>query len=187
MADEGVEISRGLRSRDPDLLDRLIEQYQHRLYRYLVFFTRNRQLSDDLFQETWLRVLERGSQYDPRHRFEKWLLRVARNLAIDEMRRKNPAAVMDTPEEEDQAPFDLPDTGRESAFDTLAASEDRLMLDRAMDTLPPYYREVLTLRFQEGMKLDEIADVVGSPVSTVKSRLHRALRALSTRVERGSR
>jgi len=87
MEDENTQIARGLRQRDPDLMDRLIEQYQQRLYRYLVFFTRDRQLSEDLFQETWIRVLERGSQYDPRYKFEAWLLRVSRNLAIDAMRR----------------------------------------------------------------------------------------------------
>ncbi len=59
MEDESVVISRGLRRRDPDLLDHLIERYQHRLYRYLVFFTRDRQLSEDLFQETWMRVLQK--------------------------------------------------------------------------------------------------------------------------------
>lgn len=56
---ESVVISRGLRRRDPDLLDRRIERYQHRLYRYLVFLTRDWQLSEDLFQETWMRVLQK--------------------------------------------------------------------------------------------------------------------------------
>ena len=52
---ENVEIARGLRRRDPDLLDRLIERYQHRLLRYLVFLTGNRELAEDVFQETWIR------------------------------------------------------------------------------------------------------------------------------------
>jgi len=54
---ENVEIARGLRRRDPDLLDRLIERYQHRLLRYLVFLTGNRELAEDIFQETWIRVM----------------------------------------------------------------------------------------------------------------------------------
>lgn len=186
MADESHEIARGLRRRDPDLLERLIEQYQHRLFRYLVFFTRSRQLAEDLFQETWLRVLERGAQYDPRFKFEGWLLRVARNLAIDEMRRKNPAAVSEPSrdEEGEEAPFDLPDAGRASAFDVLAAAEERQILDTAMDGLPAYYREALTLRFQEGLPLEEIAQVVSVPLSTVKSRLRRGLQMLSQRLEK---
>jgi hypothetical protein len=62
-------IARGLHRRDPDLLDRLIEQYQHRLLRYLVSLTADRAVAEDLFQETWMRVLERGHQYDHRHEF----------------------------------------------------------------------------------------------------------------------
>ena len=64
MADENTEIARGLRRRDPDLLDHLIEKYQHRLLRYLLYLTGRREIAEDFFQETWIRVLERGHQYD---------------------------------------------------------------------------------------------------------------------------
>src|SRR5688572_20300744 len=87
-ADEGIEIAAGLRRRDPDLLDRLIEQYQHRLFRYLISLTGDRVLAEDLFQETWVRVLERGHRYDGRARFVAWLITVARNLAIDALRAR---------------------------------------------------------------------------------------------------
>lgn len=184
MEDENVAISRGLRSRDPDLLDRLIEKYQHRLYRYLVFFTRDRQLSEDLFQETWIRVLEKGSRFDPRYNFEGWLLRVARNLAIDQMRRRDPVAFASADSESDDAPFDLPDLDpARTAFDAVAAEETRRMLESAMEVIPPYYREALTLRFHEGMMLEEIADVTNAPLSTVKSRLRRGLELLANRME----
>ncbi len=107
---ESVVISRGLRRRDPDLLDRRIERYQHRLYRYLVFLTRDWQLSEDLFQETWMRVLQKNSQFDPRYRFAGWLLGVARNLGIDEMRRRSPATMAEWNQtDEEEALFDLPD------------------------------------------------------------------------------
>jgi RNA polymerase sigma-70 factor (ECF subfamily) len=62
MESETSAIARGLRRRDPDLLDHLIEQYQHRLLRYLIYLSGNRELAEDLFQETWIRVLERGHQ-----------------------------------------------------------------------------------------------------------------------------
>src|SRR4051794_16005796 len=88
MEAENAEIARGLRRRDPDLLDRLIEQYQHRLFRYLLYLTGDRDRAEDLFQETWLRVLERGNQYNEKHNFSAWLFTVARNLVIDTSRRK---------------------------------------------------------------------------------------------------
>src|SRR5580704_9366367 len=88
MAPENTEIARGLQRRDPDLLDRLIEKYQHRLLRYLVYLTGRRDLAEDIFQETWVRVLERGRQYDGRHEFSTWLFTIARNQFIDHTRRK---------------------------------------------------------------------------------------------------
>src|SRR5438046_10313899 len=91
MESEASAIARGLRRRDPDLLDRLIEQYQHRLLRYLVFLAGNRELAEDLFQETWIRVLERGHQYDGKHGLSTWLYAIARNRPIDYPRKKTPA------------------------------------------------------------------------------------------------
>src|SRR5215468_7988217 len=85
---ENAEIARGLRRRDPDMLDRLIELYQHRLLRYLLYLTGNRELAQDLFQETWMRVLERGSQYNGQSKFDTWLFAIARHLVIDWSRKK---------------------------------------------------------------------------------------------------
>ena len=88
MSDENLAIAQGLRRRDPELLDQLIERYQHRLYRYLFFLAGNAQLAEDLFQETWIRVLERGRQYNGKSKFESWLFTIARNLVIDWQRQK---------------------------------------------------------------------------------------------------
>src|SRR5262252_7495492 len=93
MESEARAIARSLRRRDPDLLDRLIEQYQHRLLRYLIYLVGNRELAEDLFQETWIRVLERGHRYDGKHEFSTWLYAIARNLTIDYLRKKSPVSL----------------------------------------------------------------------------------------------
>jgi len=82
------EIARGLRDRDVAVLQMLVEEYQDRLVRYLVYVLGRRDGVDDLVQETWLRVMERGKSYDGRSRFEPWLFTVARHLAIDFLRRR---------------------------------------------------------------------------------------------------
>ena len=87
---EGQEVARGLRRRDSDLLDRLIEQYQYRLFRYLLFLTASRETAEDLFQETWVRVLDRGRQYDATKKFETWPFSIARHLFIDLQQRRQP-------------------------------------------------------------------------------------------------
>src|ERR1700741_1397852 len=104
---ENVEITRGLRRRDPELLDRLIERYQHRLLRYLVFLNGNRELAEDIFQETWIRVMERGKQYNGRSKFDTWLFAIARHLVIDWSRKKTATSL-----EALQEQF-----GNENAFD----------------------------------------------------------------------
>src|SRR5580704_17604764 len=122
METEEAQIARGLRRRDPDLLDALIEQYQHRLLRYLLHLTGNRATAEDLFQETWMRVLEKGHLYDGRSRFVTWMLTIAHNVAIDHLRRRNPASLDEMQDADDGAPFEVQDA-RPSPFDQAAAGE----------------------------------------------------------------
>lgn len=180
---EGAEIARALRHRDADALDRLIEQYQHRLFRYLLYFTRDRQFAEDIFQETWIRVLERGRQYDPRWKFETWLISVARNLAIDQMRRRNPETLTESlSDDSGEQVRDIPDPGATNALERLTRREAGSQVALALQSMPPLYREVLVLRFHEELSLEEIARVLGAPLSTAKSRLSRGLYALQTRL-----
>ncbi len=182
---ESTEIARGLRRRDPDLLDRLIEQYQHRLLRYLLYLTGRRELAEDLFQETWIRVLERGHQFSDQYTFSTWLFSIARNLTIDYMRRKQPASLDGLLHSDDgESNFDVPSTGQASAFDLTLQREQNEHISAGMERLPAEYREALVLRFQEGMSLEEIASVACVPLGTVKSRIYRGLSALEPRLKR---
>ena len=184
MPDERAEIARGLRRRDPSVLDRLIEQYQHRLFRYLMYLAGDRALAEDLFQETWLRVLERGRQYDGKSPFETWLFAIARHLLIDGLRRKSPASLDALREPEETRETFEPVAADPSAYELLAGREQEVQVAAAVALVPAVYREVLMLRFQEDLKLEEIAAVVEAPVSTVKSRLYRGLSSLKQQLER---
>jgi RNA polymerase sigma-70 factor (ECF subfamily) len=178
MADENTDIARGLRRRDPELLDRLIEKYQHRLLRYLVYLSGRRDLAEDFFQETWVHVLERGGQYDGRHEFSTWLFTIARHLVIDHLRSKRPTSLDSLADQDDLAPFDIPAAGQPSAFDATVQREQNEQISAGMQHIAAEYRETLLLRFQEGMSLEEIASVIGAPLGTVKSRIYRGLSAL---------
>src|SRR5437867_11513696 len=182
MESEASAIARGLRRRDPDLLDSLIEQYQHRLFRYLVYLSGNRELAEDLFQETWIRVLERGHQYDGGHEFSTWLYAVARNLTIDYLRKKSPLSLDGLMEDEEHAPFEPADT-RPMAWEVVQQHEQSERISAALVSIPAEYREAVVLRFQEGLALNEIATVTGARLGTVKSRLYRGLNMLMSRLK----
>jgi RNA polymerase sigma-70 factor (ECF subfamily) len=186
---ENAAIARGLKSQDPELLDHLIELYQHRLLRYLLFLTGKREVAEDLFQETWMRVLLRGSQYNGKARFDTWLFTIARNLVIDLSRKRTMASLDEMGESsEDGRAFEIATDGP-SPLDQFQIREDRAEVAAVLLKLEPNYREVLVLRFHEEMSLEEIATVTRAPLSTVKSRLYRGLAALKPEIEflRGSR
>lgn len=180
-----AEIVAALRRHDSETIEHLIEIYQHRLFRYLLFLVGNRDLAQDLFQETWLRVLERGSQYSGRSRFETWMFAIARNLMIDHSRKRVALSLDEAMDPGNDRPVefaaDLP-----SPFDHFQSGEKAARISQALLTLHPLYREVLVLRFHEEMSLEEIAQVSSAPLSTVKSRLYRGMAALKPILDRGN-
>lgn len=180
---ENAAIAQGLKKQDPELLDHLIEIYQHRLMRYLLFLTGKREVAEDLFQETWMRVLLRGSQYNGKARFDTWLFTIARNLVIDLSRKRTMASLDEMSDgRDDDRPFEIAVTGR-SPLEQLQERENCAEVSEVLLKLEPNYREVLVLRFYEELSLDEIATVTRAPLSTVKSRLYRGLAALKPEME----
>ena len=181
---ENDAIARGLKRQDPDMLDYLIELYQHRLLRYLMFLTGKREVAEDLFQETWMRVLLRGGQYNGKARFDTWLFTIARNLVIDLSRKRTMASLDEMSETgEDDRPFQIAIDGP-SPLEQFQSREDSAEVAEVLLKLEPNYREVLVLRFHEELSLEEIAGVTRAPLSTVKSRLYRGLAALKPEMER---
>ena len=181
---ETAKIARGLRERDMELLADLVERCQHRLVRYLLYLTGRREYAEDLAQETWIRVLQRGSQYNGRQRFDPWLFAIARNLAIDYLRKKRKAVrTASLPDDRDE--ILLVSSSGPSPFEAAARSEDAIRLAGQLQILSPLYREALLLRFQEDLSLAEMAQVLGAPTTTVTSRIYRGLAALRSAFEEG--
>jgi RNA polymerase sigma-70 factor, ECF subfamily len=174
-----------LRRGDLDALSALLARYQNRLYRYLLRMVRQPAEAEDLFQQTWLRVAEKIQSYDQRRNFEAWLFTLARNLAIDHLRRLRPES-LDEPigdSRNGETAVTRLVSQETPAFDRVLARERGNRLADAMEMLPMIQREVLTLRFEEEMKLEEIAEILGVPLSTVKTRLRRALDRLREGLE----
>ena len=184
---ESLAVSAGLKRQDAGLLDELIVRYQHRLMRYLLYLTSNREMAEDLFQEVWMRVLVRGAQFNGQARFDTWLFTIARNLVIDQRRKRTMSSLDELFEGsgDDDRPMSLEIAdGEPTPFDRFCNLEDRERIAAALLQLDTLYREVLVLRFHEELSLEEIAKVTRAPLSTVKSRLYRGMAAIKPKLER---
>src|ERR1039458_4187735 len=168
--EESLAVSAGLKRQDAGLLDELIVRYQHRLMRYLLYLSSNREMAEDLFQEVWMRVLVRGGQFNGQARFDTWLFTIARNLVIDQRRKRTMCSrdeLFEGGSDEDR-PMSFEIAGDEpTPFDRFANLEDRERIAAALLQLDTLYREVLVLRFHEELSLEEIAKVTRAPLSTV--------------------
>ena len=166
-----------LRGGDLDAIGALMSAYQHRLYRYLLRIVRQPATAEDLFQQTWLRVMERIGSYDPQRNFEGWLFSLAHNLAIDHLRKYRPES-LDEPLPSGDTFAVVLEGADPGGLEMLLARERAGLLAEVLQEIPVVLREVITLRFEEDMKLQEIADVLGVPLPTVKTHLHRGLLSL---------
>jgi RNA polymerase sigma-70 factor, ECF subfamily len=176
MEPETKTLARGLRRRDPELLAALIVQYEYRLFRYLLYLTGSEEAARDMFQETWLRVLARGHQYNGVSRFDSWLFSIARHLVIDSSRRRKMDSLDELLDPAHGGAAREPRSSDEAS--PLAKYENTELgsrLSSMLPRLPAVYREVLLLRFQEELSLKEIAGIIRVPLATVKSRLYRGL------------
>ena len=184
---QSLAVAQGLKRQQAGLLDELIVKYQHRLMRYLLYLTGNREQAEDLFQDVWMRVLVRGGQFNGQARFETWLFTIARNMVIDQ-RRKRTASSLDelfeaSGDEDRPMSFEVADD-EPSPFDRVSNFEDREHIARSLLELDTLHREVLVLRFYEELSLEEIAKVTKANLSTVKSRLYRGMAMIRPRLER---
>jgi RNA polymerase sigma-70 factor (ECF subfamily) len=163
-----------VQSGDLDAFALLLASYKNRLFRYLLRWVHETATAEDLFQQTWMRVIEKIQGFDPERNFDAWLFAVARNLTIDYLRRRHPESLHE-PSGDDPALLEQLPAHTAGALDSLLHGERITLVQRALESQPPIYREILTLRFEEEMKLDEIAEILAIPLSTVKTRLGRGL------------
>jgi RNA polymerase sigma-70 factor (ECF subfamily) len=164
---------------DPDAFASLLSRYQNRLYRYLLRFVNEPATADDLFQQTWMRILQNIRRYDPNRNFDAWMFAVARNIAIDHLRQRRPDS-LDEPRENSVPMSEDLTSDAPGALELVLRAEQAELVQKALASQPPVFREILSLRFEEEMKLEEIAQVLGMPLGSVKSRLSRALEHLRT-------
>jgi RNA polymerase sigma factor (sigma-70 family) len=158
-----------VRSGDLSAFDALYARYERPLFGFLVASLKNRADAEDAFHEAFLNALKSSSKSIDEGAFRAWLFRIARNVALNRLRKAaRGAAVADLVD----APLPPP-----TATDTLETEERRVALDSAVGRLPASLAEIYRLR-TSGLSYDEIASVLETPVGTVKSRMHEMVRLL---------
>jgi RNA polymerase sigma-70 factor, ECF subfamily len=164
----------------------LVLAYQGPLYRMLLRMVRDPSLAEDLAQDTFVKAFRALPSFDPERKLSSWLLKIGHNTALDHLRRRAaPTVPLDGGAHEGGGlAMRLADT---TAPDPATAARGHQLardLSAAVTGLDPLYRELLLLRFQEGLSYQEIAELSGLPLGTVKVRLHRG-RALLARALEG--
>ncbi len=170
--DDAARLRRG----DTAGLAGLMGRHQDRLFRYLLRLAGDEAVAEDLFQQAWVKVAERIGRYDRSRPFAPWLFAVARNLALDHLRRRHPESLDEHEEPEALATPD-PDP-----FARALARQQGARLAAAVAELGPLDREVLSMRFEEDLALSELAERLSVPLPTAKARLYRALARLRERL-----
>lgn len=183
------ELMRAVQGGDEAAFRLLYRRYERRLLAFLIPYLGDPALAEDLLQETFLRVYRRRAAYEPRGAFRTWLFAIARNLAVDLLRRRRgfPGAAF-APQDEGVGgpdPAKLPDASPDP-LRALSGRQAAMRLQAALLELPEEDRTVILLSRLEGLRYHEIAEVLGSSEGAVKVRAHRALLALRKRVRRES-
>jgi RNA polymerase sigma-70 factor (ECF subfamily) len=175
VAEDDTIILRRVLGGDQDSFATLVRRYEAKLRVYVVQIVGIEEEARDLVQETFVRVWNNLSGYDPRFRFSTWLFRIARNLAIDHLRRRRAVVPLESRENDEGEVilFDPADTRRGPLGD-LENSELGRAMAREIQRLPPAYRELVLLRHFVGLAYAEIAELKGMPLGTVKNKLFRA-------------
>ena len=175
-----------LRAGERDMFGTLVRRYERELFGYLRRYLGDDDLADDVFQNTFVQVYLKIQQYEPGRPVRPWLYAIATNQAIDALRRRNRRAdqradaVTSTDEDGRPRPlFDLLPAAGDAPPDAADREEQRELVRAAVERLPDLLRQVVVMAYFQGLKYRDVADALGIPVGTVKSRLHAALARLT--------
>ena len=164
-----------------EAFDELVRRHHRALFNYVLRMVGSRDLAADLTQEVFLKAYQALEHFDPAYRFTTWIYRIASNRVIDHVRRRRAILV----------PIDAGGEGvRSPVLVAHGASPERQLLDsesasgfgRALADLPAHYRDLIVLRHFQHRSYEDIAQIKGSPLGTVKNRLFRAREALRRRL-----
>ena len=187
MSEQDASLIRSVLRGDLDAFAALVKRHESAIVNYIYWIVLNEQDAMDVSQEVFLKVYLSLDKYNPEFKFSTWLYAIAKNAAIDFLRRSNTGWMVEldaqTEEQSRSEPIQLVDTKAVSAEEVLFQKELGKKVEAALNGLPLQYREVLVLRHLEDLSYEEISGLLKLPLGTVKNRLFRARDFLKERLQ----
>lgn len=175
------ELMAALATGDQEALGAICLRYQNDIFRFCLHYLKDVERARDLAQETFIRVYVARTRFDASRRFRPWVLCIARNLCLNELKRKKSVPMESLEEYASTARMDggeMMPSGADSPDVHLIGDERREKLAEVLATLDEDSRELVMLRFFEHLQAREIAEILGCKEGAVRTRLHRILKAL---------
>jgi RNA polymerase sigma-70 factor, ECF subfamily len=167
----------------------LVRRYERPVFSLIFRMVRDREMAEDLAQDTFIKVLNNIDRYRPEFKLSSWLFKIANNVTIDHLRKRQLATVSldgsphaQTAAEAQATSLDVESKG-ESALEAIESRELGSAIERAIGKLRPEYRSCILLRHVEGRSYEEIAATLDLPLGTVKTYIHRARHELREALE----
>jgi RNA polymerase sigma-70 factor (ECF subfamily) len=167
----------------------LVRRYERPVFSLIFRMVRDRELAEDLAQDTFIKVLNNIDRYRPEFKLSSWLFKIANNVTIDHLRKRQLATVSldgsphaQTAAEAHATSLDVESRG-ESALEAIESRELGSAIEEAIGKLRPEYRSCILLRHVEGRSYEEIAATLDLPLGTVKTYIHRARHELREALE----
>ena len=175
MTDEELAVS--YINGDNRAFDMLLSNNQRKVFTYILFVVRNRDVANDVFQDTFVKVITQLQQkrYVPNGKFSAWVMRIAHNEIMDWYRNQRSGRIVETPEDNDLSNIGGMDVTLNSIESQYVNSQVLTDVRRMMNQLPASQREVVFMRFYQGMTFKEIASTTGVSINTSLGRMRYAI------------
>lgn len=159
-----------------EAFDVLLSRHQSRVFSYILHIVKNRDLAEDVFQETFVKAIMtiKQGRYTENGKFSAWITRIAHNLIIDFFRQEKSENTVSTDDEETNL-LNRKDLCEDNIEDTMVVSQIHKDVRRIVDALPDSQREVLVMRYYQNMSFKEIADATNVSINTALGRMRYAI------------
>ena len=172
---------------DDEAFGELVRRYEHRIYAFCARMLHDKEEAEDVAQDVFLTLYRSAGDFRGESQFSTWLFRIAKNQTLNRIKyleRRGRSKKRSLDEHADDGPKALPDARAERPDDRIADRQTADLVHEAIGALAEDHRAVVVLRDMEDLSYEEISDITGLPIGTVKSRIHRGRTALAKRLSR---